>query len=274
MRKVLVSATLLAVAMLVGCANSSGKKSEQPEQSDAAAADGWRTLPLVRDGTIHPAWDHVGFGRFVVESDGSLRTENDERGLGLLVYTKEKFGDCQFRVVYRSKDPGSNAGVFVRIDDGILKRLDEQPPAATRNANGTLTDAGVKAMQEASEKELGPWYAVHHGYEVQIADAGDEFHRTGAVYSFNRAEKAPERPRDQWRTMLITLRGNVVEVAIDGQRVSTFDSAAADLPPRKQWHEPRREHRRPQKGYVGLQNHDPGDVVFFKEVSVRPLGSK
>ena len=272
MRKVLVSATLIAVAALVGCANSSEDESER-RGNGATAADGWRTLPLVRDGKIHPAWDHVGFGGFVVEPDGSLRTENDERGLGLLVYTKEKFGDCQLRVVYRSKDPGSNAGVFVRVDDGILKRLDEQPPAAKRNANGTLTDEGVNAMQEASEKELGPWYAVHHGYEVQIADAGDEFHRTGAVYSFNRAEKAPDKPRDQWRTMLITLRGNVVEVDIDGQRVSTFDSAAADLPPRKQWHEPRREHRRPQKGYIGLQNHDPGDVVFFKEVSVRPLGS-
>lgn len=25
--------------------------------------------------------------------------------------------------------------------------------------------------------------------------------------------------------------------------------------------------------YVGLQNHDPGDVVWFKEVSVRPLSN-
>ena len=126
-------------------------------------------------------------------------------------------------------------------------------------------------MEEASEKEAGPWYAVHHGYEVQIADAGDEFHRTGAVYSYTRAKAAPDKPRDQWREMLITLKGNTVLVDIDGQRVSEFDSEAKDLPPRKQWHEPRREHPRPRKGYIGLQNHDPGDVVWFKEVSVRPL---
>ena len=31
------------------------------------------------------------------------------------------------------------------------------------------------------------------------------------------------------------------------------------------------EAKRPLAGYIGLQNHDPGDVVFFKEVSVRPL---
>ena len=30
-------------------------------------------------------------------------------------------------------------------------------------------------------------------------------------------------------------------------------------------------HPRPATGYIGLQNHDPGDVVWFKEISVRPL---
>jgi hypothetical protein len=24
-------------------------------------------------------------------------------------------------------------------------------------------------------------------------------------------------------------------------------------------------------GYIGLQNHDPGDIVWFREISVRPL---
>ena len=36
----------------------------------------------------------------------------------------------------------------------------------------------------------------------------------------------------------------------------------------------RRDAKRPQSGYVGLQAHDPGDVVRFKEVSVRPLAEK
>jgi len=29
----------------------------------------------------------------------------------------------------------------------------------------------------------------------------------------------------------------------------------------------KREPKRPTKGYLGFQNHDPGDVVYFKEVS-------
>ena len=32
-----------------------------------------------------------------------------------------------------------------------------------------------------------------------------------------------------------------------------------------------REPQRPETDYLGLQNHDPGDVVWFREISVRPL---
>src|SRR5688500_12137463 len=58
----------------------------------------WRALPLIADGKVHPNWTHVGYGSFVVD-DGALRTECDPRGLGLLVYQKERFGNCQLRVV-------------------------------------------------------------------------------------------------------------------------------------------------------------------------------
>ena len=71
--------------------------------------------------------------------------------------------------------------------------------------------------------------------------------------------------------MIITLNENLVVIELDGQEITRFDSAAADLPPRKSWTEPKREYPRPVKGYIGLQTHDPGDIVYFKEVSVRPL---
>jgi hypothetical protein len=191
----------------------------------------------------------------------------------MLLYKKEKLGDCQIRVVFRPEKATSNSGVFVRLDDGILKHLDEKTFPAKRDATGTLTEESAKGMQEASEKQLGPWYAVHHGYEIQIADGGDPYHRTGAVYSlapssFNREAS----PAGNWRTMLITLDGTKVTVDVDGQRVTTFDSESSDVPKRTQWHEPDRSAKRPAHGYIGLQNHDPGDIVWFKEVSVKPLG--
>src|SRR4051812_38079590 len=87
-------------------------------QPPAADSTGWRSLPLIKDGQVDPAWVHVGYGGFVVDG-GALRTESDERGLGLLVYRPEKFGDCQLRVVFKAKDAKSNSGVYVRIGDGI-----------------------------------------------------------------------------------------------------------------------------------------------------------
>jgi len=232
------------------------------------AVTGWRAIPLIHEGKVDPDWVHTGFGTFTVD-DGALRTDCDPRGLGLLVYQKEKLGDCQIRVVFKSKDARSNAGIYVRIDDGMLEHVKDDVPAASRTTDGSLTPEGLKAMQEASEKALGPWYAVHHGFEVQIADAGDEWHRTGAIYSLAKASELPPRPADGWRTMIITLQGERVLVDVDGKRVTEFDASAKDLPKRTAWHEPKRETKRPTAGYIGVQNHDPGDVIWFKEVSVR-----
>jgi hypothetical protein len=71
--------------------------------------------------------------------------------------------------------------------------------------------------------------------------------------------------------MVITLAGERIVVEVDGKRVTQFDPRSPAVPPRKNWSEPKREPVRPRAGYVGLQNHDPGDVVWYKEVSVRPL---
>jgi hypothetical protein len=238
---------------------------------DDPPADGWRALPLITAGKVDPAWVQIGYGGFAVE-DGSLRTACDEKGLGLLLYRKEKFGDCQIRVVYKSQDANSNAGVFVRIDEGILAKVNEKHAPARRDARGRLTEDSVQVFKDASEKELGPWYAVHHGYEVQICDAaGGKRDRTGAVYSLAESTALSDKPPTAWKAMTITLQGNRVLVDVDGKRVTTFDPDGKDVPADRQWYQPRREPKRPTTGYLGLQNHDPGDVVYFKEVSVRPL---
>lgn len=255
LRRILSSMYLLAVLVLVS--------------ANAGADENWKTLPLIEDGKLADGWEHVGFGQLVVDGD-AVRTECDERGLGLAVWTKEKFGDCQLKVVFRAKDERSNAGVIIRLDDGVLDWVGKDSPAVDRDENGKLSAEMIAKMQAASENEQGAWYAVHHGYEVQISERGDAFHRTGSVYSLAPAAELPT-PSGEWRTMIITLEGPVVKVELDGKHLSTFDSTSKDIAPRKAWHEPKREHPRPTKGYIGLQTHDPGDEVWFKEVSVRPL---
>jgi hypothetical protein len=240
--------------------------------ADSKADSAWRTLPLITQGKVDPNWMHIGWGKFSVD-DGALRTDCDPKGLGLLVYKKERLGNCQIRVVFKTKDQKSNAGVYVRIADGILERAGKPGAAFDRDAAGKISPASMEKMKASAEREEGPWFAVHQGYEVQIAGEGDSWHRTGSIYSLAPSTGVSNKAPEEWKTMVITLAGNHISVDLDGQRITNLDSANPALPERKQWHEPKREPKRPEAGYIGLQNHDPGDVVWFKEVSVRPLPS-
>lgn len=184
-------------------------------------------------------WQHIGPGKFTVEN-GLLRAEG---GMGLLWYTGEKLGDCAIRVVYKTTDPAANSGVFVRIAD---KPKDE-------------------------------WFAVHHGYEVQILDKQDDHHRTGAIYSFARSASLPARPTGEWNTMEITLRGERIIVRLNGVEVNDFDptNPREPVPARAKDWEPERASR-PTAGYIGIQNHgdyvrDKQTYVYFKEISVKAL---
>lgn len=173
-------------------------------------------------------WEQVGPGRFTVE-DGLLKTEG---GMGLLWYTREKIGNATVRVVFKTASPNANSGVYIRFPE---------PPK-------------------------DPWYAVHNGYEVQIDAGGDEWHCTGAIYSLSKVTKRTQKPQGEWNTLEITLRGDEVVIALNGEEVNRFRGDQS-VPPRKAWYEPVRGPRA-QTGYIGLQNHDRASTVYFREVSV------
>jgi hypothetical protein len=172
-------------------------------------------------------WQMVGPGRFVVK-DGMMKTEG---GMGLLYYKERKFGNTTIRVVFKTASEHANSGVFIRM---------AEPPR-------------------------DPWYAVHNGYEVQIDSAGDDWHCTGAIYSLSKATKRTQKPMGEWNTMEIVLDGDLTIVRLNGEVVNEF-RGSQEVPPRKAWHEPVRGPRA-ETGYIGLQNHDPRAVVYFKEVS-------
>ncbi|MGB2695673.1 MAG: DUF1080 domain-containing protein [Dehalococcoidia bacterium] len=173
-------------------------------------------------------WEMVGHGSFRVE-DGLLVSEG---GMGLLWYTEETFGDTTLHVEYRVSRVEDNSGVFVRIAD--------RPPNV--------------------------WFPVHHGYEVQILETGDEFHRTGGIYSITQSPDGVQLAPGEWNTMDITLEGLRITVVLNGTTVTAFDPEQP-IPERQYEYEPERGPR-PERGYIGLQNHDGESVVAFREVSV------
>lgn len=175
-------------------------------------------------------WEQAGPGRFVVEN-GLLKSEG---GMGLLWYTRQKFGDCLIRVVYKTEKKSDNSGVFIRIP----------------------------------EKPTEPWMPVNRGYEVQIDDSQDDYHVTGVLYSLTKAMARPGKT-GEWNTMEIRLEGPRTVVTLNRVKVTDYTEGQS-VPPKVKRYEPDRG-RRPNEGYIGLQNHSDSDTVFFKEVAVRPL---
>lgn len=193
----------------------------------------WRQLFNGKDLT---GWKQIGPGEHYVEN-GLLKSKG---GMGMLLWKGEKFGNCVLRVVFAMRDSNSNAGVFIRIP--------------------------IEPREE--------WMPVHYGYEVQIDNAPeksgeDEYHYTGTLYSLTKPLVKNGKPGPQWNTMEITLDGPRTIVYLNGQKITDFKEGDK-VPERKFDFEPQRGPR-PLTGYIGIQNHGEHDIVFFKEVAVRPL---
>ena len=167
--------------------------------------------------------------------------------MGLLWYTKEKLGNCTLKVVFRTTKEDDNSGIFIRIP---------RPPR-------------------------DPWQAVNWGYEVQILESwpesydrsehqkaeGDDWHTTGAIYSFSPATKRPQKPAGEWNTMEITLDGDRTVVRLNGEVVNEY-LEGTKVPVRAHDFEPVRGPR-PQEGSIGIQNHHAPQTVHYREISVK-----
>jgi hypothetical protein len=164
--------------------------------------------------------------------DGMIRTCP---GTGMLWCTREKIGHATLRVVYKMTSDRGNSGVFIRIPS---PRPDES-------------------------------FAAHHGIEVQIDDRDDDWHSTGVLYSMTRAKARASKPAGEWNTRDITLDGLRTVVKLNGVLVTDYDGVSP-VPDRTRSYEPERRPRA-ASGYIGLQHHDDKAVIWFREISLRPL---
>ena len=196
----------------------------------------WKQLFNGKDLT---GWKHVGGGSRFVE-EGLLASKG---GMGLLYWTGGKLGNCIIRVVYKMQNFNSNAGVFIRVP--------------------------IEPKEE--------WMPVYYGYEVQIdnhpeTSNEDEYHISGTLYAFTKPLSKPGKPGPDWNTMEITLDGPRTIIFLNGEKVTDY-TEGQPVPERKFSFEPY-PGIRPNEGYIGLQNHGDEDIVYFKEVAVRPLIKK
>lgn len=100
--------------------------------------------------------------------------------------------------------------------------------------------------------EDNPRIAVKEGYEIQIDDgAGNDLHKTGAIYDFSPPTKQASNPVGQWNTMGIQVVNQSYTVFLNGQKVNEFTGD------------------RLSEGFIGLQAHNEKSNVLFRNIMIR-----
>ncbi len=95
-----------------------------------------------------------------------------------------------------------------------------------------------------------PWVAVNGGYEIQICDTADDKHNTGSIYSFQGPSKVPTRAVGEWNHMEIFVSGQHYRISVNGLVVNEY---VGD---------------RTLEGFIGIQNHDDGSPVHYRNIRV------
>ena len=108
-----------------------------------------------------------------------------------------------------------------------------------------------------SNPDNDPWIAVNTGYEIQIDDLaipdGNPIHKTGAIYNFAIPLNAQaSKPVGQWNTFDIEAIGQTYSVILNDEKVI-----------------PEFTGNRLTEGYIGIQNHDAGSYVSFKNIRIK-----
>ena len=149
---------------------------------DAASTAGSQSL---FDGKTLNGWQHVGSGKFVVESDGGIVGEG---GPGVLTYTQRAFRDFALDLDYRSESEGANSGIYVRVP----------------------------------QKPASPAEAIKSGYEIHIDNTADAIHTTGSIYDVAAPTRMAAKIAGQWNHYRIEVAGQRYKVFLNGELVNDF----------------------------------------------------
>ncbi len=168
-------------------------------------------------------WNHYGPGYF--ELDGKTGVLKSQGGMGLLWYSVKKFRDFVLELDFKCSQKNTNSGVFVRVPD--VPTSDDY---------------------------------IYHSFEIQIEDAAQGIHATGAAYDAEAPKMSASRPAGEWNHYKITFKGKHLQVELNGKLVLDWEAA------------PRGKVRDfASEGYIGLQNHDSLSPVYIKDIFIKEL---
>jgi hypothetical protein len=198
-------------------------------------ADGW---VLLFDGKTLDGW--------MTSSGQPSRTPVEEASInphkcgGYMMVHKEKWGNYILSLDFKISK-GCNSGVFIR----------------------------TFSLQPRPGKDVG-----FNGIEVAIDDTrGAGYHDTGALYDLVKPTREMRKPVGEWNHLVVTSRDNLLEVELNGAKVTRMDLdewARPNFRPDGTKHKfdiAYKDH--PRTGYIGLQDH--GSPCWFKNIKIKPL---
>lgn len=180
--------------------------------------------------------------------------------------------------VVRGEEPASDAG-WVRIFDGqsLEGWKASEHPENWQVEDGAIVGRGPRShlfymgseyedlefkaeVKLAKRGNSGMYFRAAfgegwpQGYEAQVNNSGPDPVRTGSLYNFKKVFKRLIDD-DTWWTQHVICTGNHIVIKVN-------DEAVVDYVDEKNTY---------TKGYVALQQHDPGSVVHYRNLMVKPL---
>jgi len=172
---------------------------------------------------VKHGWNHYGPGYFELDPDTGILT--GQGGMGLFWYSAKKYGDFVLYLDFMCEKDVTNSGVFIRV-----------PEMPVSNSY------------------------IFHSFEIQIGNAGEGIHGTGAVYDAEAPKMKAFNPPGEWNHYKISFIGDTINVELNGTAIIDWKA------------EPRGKIRDfSRDGYIGLQNHDSNALIFFKNIYVKEL---
>jgi type 1 glutamine amidotransferase len=102
------------------------------------------------------------------------------------------------------------------------------------------------------------------GYEVQVNNTHSDWRKTGGLYAVQDVRVSSARD-NEWFTEHITVKNKHIVIKVNGK-------TTVDWTELEDWNPPfGMPGRRLSFGTFALQGHDPGSVVYFKNIMVKPL---
>jgi hypothetical protein len=194
------------------------------EPGDAQDREGFEQILVERDGRYSKhGWNHYGPGYFDLDPETGVLASHG--GMGLFWYAVKEYGDFVLDLEFKCASSETNSGVFVRVP-------------------------GVPTSDDY----------IYHSFEIQIYDAGEGVHQTGAAYDAEAPITRASKPAGEWNRYRITVQGDRIMAELNGALVLDWRA------------EPRGKVRDfAPRGYIGLQNHDDRSPVYFRNIYVKEL---